>query len=412
MRDLAAEIAASMLSNRMRIALTGFSIGWGLFILIVLLGAGNGLMRGIANSFDSDTTCVIRLTPGTAQIAWNGLGPGRKTVLLPEDADILRRETKGICNRMMITNSTGQVQVDVGSKHLKTTVQGVYPGFLAYDGKKIVEGHDLTDLDIQRLEKVCLIGRQSANLLYGKGKSPIGRQVVINGISHLVVGVYDATQGTNSGHTVYAPFSTIQACYHPDRALSQIVMVASSIASKEGYDALTERIYLTLSKQKHFAPTDRAAVMCSSSFISYLQLKNVISMLQIFIWVIGLATLVAGVVGISNIMLISVKERTKELAVRRAMGAPASSIITLVLLESVIVSLVFGYTGMMAGVGLTQLLAWGLAAAGGAGLFDNPTVDFSTIMAANLIMVLAGLVAGYFPARNAVSIKLVEALQG
>ena len=135
-------------------------------------------------------------------------------------------------------------------------------------------------------------------------------------------------------------------------------------------------------------------------------------MLQLFIWVIGLATLIAGVVGISNIMLISVRERTRELAVRRAMGASASSIITLVLIESVVVSLIFGYIGMMLGIGLTQLLSWGISAAGGVGLFDHPTVSFGTVMAANLIMVLAGLIAGYFPARNAVHIKLVDALQG
>ena len=391
MRDLAAEIAASMLSNKLRIALTGFSIGWGLFILIVLLGSGNGLMNGIAESFGSDTVCMVRLSPGTAQLAWQGMNRGRKIRLTANEAALLKKR---------MGESIGQV------------TQGVYPNFLPIDGKKMVAGRDLADIDIRQGDKVCLIGQQTARLLFGKDGDAMGRMININQMPYLVVGVYDAITGTNSGHVIYAPFTTVEKSYFPAGDLSQIVVVANDINDQKAYDDFVSHLYAVLGEQLNFSPADHAAVVCESSYISYLQLKNVITMLQLFIWVIGLATLIAGVVGISNIMLISVRERTRELAVRRAMGASASSIITLVLIESVVVALIFGYIGMMLGIGLTQLLSWAISAAGGVGLFDHPTVSFATVMAANLIMVLAGLIAGYFPARNAVRIKLVDALQG
>ena len=412
MRDLAAEIAASMLSNKLRIALTGFSIGWGLFILIVLLGSGNGLMNGIAESFGSDTVCMVRLSPGTAQLAWQGMNRGRKIRLTANEAALLKKRMGESIGKVTVTNSTPSLQVDGGGMHLRTIVQGVYPNFLPIDGKKIVAGRDLADIDIRQGDKVCLIGQQTARLLFGKDGDAMGRMININQLPYLVVGVYDAITGTNSGHVIYAPFTTVEKGYFPAGDLSQIVVVANDINDQEAYDDFVDQLYAVLGEQLNFSPADHAAVVCESSYISYLQLKNVITMLQLFIWVIGLATLIAGVVGISNIMLISVRERTRELAVRRAMGASASSIITLVLIESVVVSLIFGYIGMMLGIGLTQLLSWGISAAGGVGLFDHPTVSFATVMAANLIMVLAGLIAGYFPARNAVHIKLVDALQG
>ncbi len=410
MRDLIAEIAASIRSNRLRIALTGFSIGWGLFILIVLLGSGNGIMNGITASFGADTICVMHVKAGKTQLPYSGFGKNRPITVTGEDARQLCDELGNGISKSFTCYISPSIPVRRNNLRITSVATGVQPGFITISSKKMVVGNDITPLNIMQADHVCVIGKQTQDLLFKDSVNPVGQTVVLDSIPFTVVGVYNSVMGDKSGHTVYAPYTTIRNLYAPTDSLSEMVLVANNISSEDDYNALQNKVYACLGKRLGFSPNDRSAVVCSNDFLDYLQLKVVLNLLQVFIWVIGLATLVAGVVGISNIMLISVKERTRELGVRKAMGATDSHIITLVLLESVVVSLIFGYVGMILGIGLTQLMAWVLSLTGGAGFFTNPTVGFSTVMAANLIMVVAGLVAGYVPARNAVRIKLVDAL--
>lgn len=410
MRDLISEITASICNNKLRIALTGFSIGWGLFILIVLLGTGNGLMNGIVKSFGSDTICVIRIKPGVTQLPWQGLGLSRQIRLTQNDGEAIMKILPKSVQAILPINSTEMLRATVGQKHIKTIIQGIRTDCLRYQDKHITKGRDIAPLDLQRCENVCLIGEHTAGILFSENTNPIGKKIEVGPISFLIVGVYTSDFGSNIGHTVFAPFTTIRKIFKPDGELSQLTIVAENINTEEDCDRLQMDICKILGERLHFNPEDRAAIVCNSYFLDFLQLKNVLRMLQIFIWVIGIATLIAGVVGISNIMLISVRERRRELGIRKAMGATDRSIIILVLSESVVVSLVFGYVGMMIGVGLTQFIAWILMQVGGVELFDNPTVSLTTVVVANLIMVLAGLVAGYFPARNVVQIKLIDVL--
>lgn len=410
MRDLISEISASIRSNKLRIALTGFSVGWGLFILIVLLGSGNGITNGITASFGADTICVMHVTAGKTQLPYNGYGTNRAITVTGADAERLCMELGSRVTKAFPCYTSPGVVVCTGNVHITTVATGVRTGFIGISSKKIVAGNDITQLNVQQADKVCVIGRQTQDLFFKGSVNPIGQTIVVDSIPFTVIGVYNSIFGDKSGHVVYAPYTTIRNLYAHNDSLSELALVASNINSEQDYNALQDDVYGFLGKRLGFSPTDRSAIVCSNDFLDYLQLKTVLTMLRVFIWIIGLATLVAGVVGVSNIMLISVKERTRELGVRKAMGATDSHIITLVLLESVAVSLIFGYVGMILGVGLTQLLAWILAMAGGVGFFDNPTVGFSTVMVANLIMVVAGLVAGYVPARNAVRIKLVDAL--
>ncbi len=410
MRDLISEISASIRSNKLRIALTGFSIGWGLFILIVLLGSGNGIMHGITASFGADTICVMHVKAGKTQLPYSGFGKNRPITVTGEDAQLLCGELGSSITKAYTCYTSPSASVSRGNAHINTVATGSQTGFLDINSKKIVAGNDITQLNIRQADKVCVIGRQTQDLLFRDSVSPVGQTIFLDSIPFKVVGVYNSATGDKSGHTVYAPYTTIRNLYARNDSLSELVLVANNISSEDDYNALQDKVCGFLGKRLGFSPNDRSAIVCSNDFLDYLQLKNVLTILQVFIWVIGLATLVAGVVGISNIMLISVKERTRELGVRKAMGATDAHIITLVLLESVVVSLIFGYVGMILGIGLTQLLAWIIVMTGGAGFFDNPTVGFTTVLAANLIMVIAGLVAGYVPARNAVRIKLVDAL--
>ncbi len=410
MRDLIFEISASIRSNKLRIALSGFSIGWGLFILIVLLGSGNGIMNGITATFGADTICVMHVKAGKTQLPYSGFGKNRTITIKGSDAELLCSELGASVTKDFTCYTSPSISVSRGNVHINTVVTGAQTGFLDISSKKIVAGNDITPLNIRQADKVCVIGRQTQNVLFKDSVSPVGQTIVVDSIPFTVIGVYNSSMGNSSGHTVYAPYTTIRDLYARNDSLSELVLVANNINSEDDYNALQDKVYGFLGKRLCFSPNDRSAIVCSNDFLDYLQLKNVLTMLQVFIWVIGLATLVAGVVGISNIMLISVKERTRELGVRKAMGATDAHIITLVLLESVVVSLIFGYVGMILGIGLTQLLSWLIAMSGGAGFFDNPTVGLTTVLAANLIMVIAGLVAGYVPARNAVRIKLVDAL--
>lgn len=412
--DIFAEVATSMSRNKLRIALTGFSIAWGIFMLIILLGAGNGLLHGMMHNFSGSATNVVRLWPGRTSQAYKGV-PRYHAIRFDADlVDYLYRRFPDIIEAVEPRVSAG-CRVTYGQDYVTTSINGFSPTGLAIGGYHIVAGRTINDLDIRERRKVCLLNSNTLPTLF-RGEEAVGRWVNIYGIPFLVVGVYEDVQrrGGND-HTVYAPLTTVAAIFKPDGYYSNLQLLVRNLESGAANEAFNQQLRAAIGERKGFAPDDRSAVWLWNAYENYIQAQSIFRGLGIFIWAIGLATLIAGVVGISNIMLITVKERTREFGIRKAIGASPRSIVGLVLLESVGITMLFGYIGMLAGIGVTQVAASitdasAAASSGDSTIFLNPTVDLGIVLAANGVMILAGIIAGYVPARRAVKIKPVEAL--
>lgn len=410
MNELLREVFAVMRNNKTRLLLTGFAMGWGLFILMVMIGSGNGVTRGVAASFGTDTICTLYLTPGKTSMAWKGYNPQREISLHADDADAISHFFGKEIRSLSIQSTSPSIEVTANAHSITTSITGCQIGDCVQDAYTLTKGRDFTPVDMERHSLVCLIGQQTADILFGKDSSPLGCSIFANGTCFRIVGIYDSSFGYGSGHIIYAPYTTCMDYFVPDKKLSRIIVVADNVNNQDELESFKERMYSFMAERHAFNPKDKFAMGCNSYTDQYFQLKTVLDMINLFIWIVGLATLISGVVGISNIMIIGIKERTREFGVRLAMGASDHSIIALVLTESVIISVIFGYIGMMLGVGLTQLIAFALESVGNVSYFKNPTVDFWVLVVSLLIMVIAGLLAGFIPARQAVRLKLVDAL--
>lgn len=407
MRDLLREVLTSIKSNKQRIALTGFSIGWGMFILVVLLGSAGGLQRGLYRTLHLDMPQRLILSTGNTSIPWKGMPTDRRVQLTTEHAKALASQHfNHVVDIYPVFNQS--VQVSHQEQYVKTGLTGCTPGYIGVQYNRIVSGRDIDLTDMEENRKVCVLTSRMSKEMFGSEKA-IGKRLSIDGISFLVVGECASLYENDNTLGAYAPLSTTMSIYSPkDPSLSMMEVSYSGIEDISESEQLTTSIRQFLSPLVGCSAKDNKALVISNKFEGLMSMVKMLSYLGIFVWIIGLATLLAGIVGVSNIMLITVRERTRELGVRRAMGASQLNIVSLVLIESVIITMIFGYIGMMLGIGLTQLLS---AAIGDMiPVFNNPTVQFGAVLGCNAIMILAGIVAGYVPARRAVTIKLVDAL--
>lgn len=395
-----------MKSNRLRIALTGFSIAWGMFILVVLLGSSGGFQRGIFKTFHLDIDQIVRITVGKTVLAWNGMDKDRQLKLNMSDAIAIEQShiqhIKQVC-----PTASQSLMVSVANNHITLPVEGCNDNYLCVDYRTLIAGRDFNKNDLKERTKVCIINTRLAKQLF-QDKDPIGQLVTIGNLAFTVVGICESTLGSDMTLAAYIPLPTMLAIFRPSGTINGINLIVDDLESVEHNEHLERELHDLLAARLGCSPEDNKGITVSNSYEQILSTKTMIAAIGVFVWIIGIATLIAGIVGVSNIMLITIKERTRELGVRKAMGASNEHIISLVLLESVIITIIFGYIGMMLGVGLTQLLDSSLGSA--FPMFQNPTVDFWPIIMCNVIMVIAGLIAGYVPAKRAVSIKLVEAL--
>lgn len=410
MRDIIDEVLASMQSNKTRIALTGFSIGWGIFILIVLLGAGNGLLKGMMSNFSDATDNIYTITPGRTTLLHAGHERGRIISFTPEDTVWISNTFPQQVTQIAVALSD-TTHLAFGKVNTQATIDGQTLGFEKVEHIKVIEGRLLNATDLESMRKVCVISESIADVLFRNVKQRVGQTILVGKVPFLVIGIYSPNMDIGGTiRTVYAPYTTVQKLFCNDNKLSKISLITRSLDDMSSNRAFETQLRNGLARMKEYSPADQTAINLSSDYEAYLNTINILNGIYLFIILIGLATLVSGVVGVSNIMLIAVKERTRELGVRKAMGASNEYIVTLVILESVIITIVFGYIGMILGVGLTQLLSSALSAMGGSGIFGAPTVGLGVIFAANAVMVLAGIIAGYVPAKKAISCKLVDAL--
>lgn len=417
MFDIWQEIYSTIKRNKMRTLLTGFAVAWGIFMLIVLLGAGNGLIHAFEKSASERAMNSIKIFPGWTTKAYDGLKEGRNIQLDNKD---LNSTATNFTDNVISAGATvrqNNVNVSFGSEYVNLTLFGVFPDYTAVETVKSAGGRFVNDIDIRERRKTIVLHKKSAEILFGKTKTePIGQFVNAGGVAFQVVGLYD-DQGDKDSNEAYMPFSTLQTIYNKGDKLNNIIFTTKNMDTEVANKAFEKRYRRQLASNHRFDPSDDSAIWIWNRFTQYLQQQTATSILRTAIWVIGLFTLLSGIVGVSNIMLITVKERTREFGIRKALGAKPSSILWLIIIESVAITTMFGYIGMVAGIGATEWMnaSFGTQTMdngmGSATVFLNPTVDISIAIQATLTLIVAGTLAGFFPARKAVSIRPIEALR-
>ena len=411
MRELLIEVFAAMKGNRMRIALTGFSIGWGIFILIVLISSGRGLINGMYYNFREYNVGVVTVTPGLTSQPFEGRSQGRTVHLYEEDAAALQ-QLLGDTVTKAIPVVSHAVQASCGEEYVNTVVDGYAPGYAIAPNIRIVAGRDINDLDMMQQRKVCVIPKVLKNMFFRNDTTvAVGQKLLLNGISFQIIGVYEPVLATNSTRAIVAPLSTVKRIWRPDGELSRLFLQTALLTTTDLNRQFNAHVIGHLAARKDFAPTDKKAIKIDNRYERPVLISNIMDVLTIFVAIVGLATLMSGMVGVSNIMLISVKERTREMGIRRAVGAKTRHIVALVLAESVVISVIFGYVGMMVGVGLMELMAWISEKTGNIDTFSDPTIEVSHAVEITLIMVVVGLIAGYVPAKQAAGIRLTVAME-
>ncbi len=400
------EILDTVRKNKLRTILTGFSVAWGILMLVVLLGSGQGLSRGVEYGFRDDATNSIWVRSGQTSVPYQGLRPGRTVQFTNDDYDAIRGGVKGvehITSRFFIRGNLTVVYRGFSSSF---DVRAVHPDHEFLEKTIITEGRFLNPFDITDHRKVAVIGERVSAQLF-KGRKALGEYIDIKGVPFRVVGIFTDEGGESEQEKIYLPISTAQRTFSGANRVAMMMMTVGD-ASVDESKAIAEDLKQRIAERHDFDPNDARAVFISNAVVQFQRFVNLMGGIRAFVWVIGIGTLLAGVVGVSNIMMIAVKERTKEIGIRKALGATPFSVLSLVLKEAILVTGVSGYFGLVAGVALLEAMSKGL---GESDFFRNPEVDIGVAISATVLLIVAGAAAGFIPARRAAAIRPVEALR-
>lgn len=414
MRDLLQEILSTVMRNKLRTVLTGLSVAWGIFILIVLLGAGNGLIHAFELNSGNVVMNSVKVYPGTTTKPWQGMQEGRNVELEQEDCRLTAVRFPDNIMEVGATVSQNAVDITYGKDHVSITLEGVMPSLVQIEGIKLVEGRFINQLDMQENRKVMVLHKKTVEMLFPR-ESALGKMIKVNGLAFKVVGIYDDQNFFSP--SVYVPYNTLSLLYAKGNLVDNLMFTTRGLTDEKTNDRFEDDFRTMLAHRHQFDASDNGAVWIWNRFTQYLQQQQATSILHIAIWVIGIFTLISGIVGVSNIMLITVRERTHEFGIRKALGASPFSILRLIIAESVLITTFFGYVGMVAGILATEymdrLFGQQTVDVGvfSATVFHNPTVDISVAIQATLTLIIAGTLAGFFPARKAVMIRPIEALR-
>lgn len=404
--DALHEIFATLQRNKLRTTLTALSVAWGMLMLVVLLGAGRGLENGAAYEFRDDAVNSLFLYPGKTSRPFGGRGPGREVRLMNDDYAALARNFSSIDHISARFYMWGEFTVSYGAKHSAFDVRGVHPGHQYLEKTIITRGRFLNEADLDERRKVCVIGSRVVDFLFGRQEA-LGEYLMIKGLSYKVVGVFEDVGGEAELKKIYVPITTAQLIYNQPGRVHQIMFTIGD-ASLEDSKSLARRVTEFMAERKGVSPDDRQAMRIQNNVEQFQRVNGVFVWIRAFVWIVGLGTLLAGVVGVSNIMLISVKERTREIGIRKALGATPASIISLVVGEAVLITSVAGYAGLTAGTLVVELCGRYLK---NVPYLRDPDVDLRVALIAAGVLVLCGALAGFFPARHAAKISPMEALR-
>lgn len=411
-RDNWQEIFATIKKNKLRTFLTMLGVFWGIFMLVIMLGSGNGLRNGILKEFAGTATNSFFVWAQQTTKAYKGMKPNRGFNYNLADAEALKQlpDLDVVSPINQLGGHEGTNNVVRGLKTAASEIQACYPNIAKISDIKISQGRFINELDIKEKRKICVIGPRVVEMLFNKSDKIIGDYIRINGVYFKIVGITSVTSGGHEGREqaqrINIPFTTFQNAFNYGDIVGWF-----AIKSKENIPAVvSEEKVMALLKERHkIAPDDLKAIGHWNMEVEYNKLKGLFTGIEILIWIVGIGTLLAGVIGISNIMLIVVKERTKEIGVKRALGAVPSQVIGQIVLEAVFLTSISGYFGLIIGIGILEALNSAIGSSGE--MFTNPTVDLSVAIKALIVLIVSGALAGLIPAGKAASIKPVEALR-
>jgi putative ABC transport system permease protein len=410
------EIYTALASNKLRTFLTAFGVFWGIFMLMVMLGSGHGLESGVTRDFDDGATNSFFVWTRSTSIPYRGLPANRSFELENGDIDAVRRnvpEAKVVAPRNQLRGFGSGNNVMRGTNGGAFNVMGDYPEIREIQSVRIDRGRFLNHLDLERDRKVAVIGTRVYQVLFEEGEDPIGKDIRVNGVYFMVVGTFRTSQSGDQAdrdtQTVYVPFTTFQRAFNYGNHVGWFAITSQDDVPASVAEA---KVIAFLAKRHRVSPDDERAFGHFNLEEEYNQIQGLFLGIRTLIWIVGIGTLAAGVIGVSNIMLVIVRERTHEIGVRRALGATPWSVMGQVLLEAIILTSIAGYLGMMAGtIGMDVLSSFMSSSGADTGMFRNPTVSVGNAVQALLVVILAGSLAGLMPARRAVALTPVQALR-
>jgi len=402
------EIFSTISKNRLRTFLTGFAVAWGIFMLIILLGSGNGLENGVREEFKGGALNGIWISSGVTSIQYKGLKTGREIQFTDQDYDQIKNTIHGydhISARLFL----GSVLVSNNREYGNFFVSPSHPDYGYIKELLTLQGRFLNQIDIRECRKVAAISEKvKAQLFKGKDSIALEKYINIQGVPFKVIGVFrDFGRGDNEQKRIYIPITTAQKVFYGSNVINQISFTTGA-ATPEEADAMLQKAKLTLARLHTFSPDDPRAIDIMNKSEDVRRFNALFSGIRLFIWVIGIGTIIAGIVGVSNIMMISVNERTKEIGIRKTLGATPASIIGMVMQEAILITGFSGYIGLVLGVGLLELISKNIPPSD---FFRNPEANFAIAVGATLLLIVAGGAAGLFPALKASSIRPIEALR-
>ena len=417
MRELIKEIWSTSKRNKLRTSLTGFAVAWGIFMLIFLLGAGNGLINAQLQQSTRFLANSMRVFPGETSKAYKGLKEGRSITL--NDRDILiSNQTYGqyvddVGGRLEQNN----VNINYGDNYVASqSLVGVVPTHPKIDKTELIAGRFINEIDMKEQRKNVVLSRSQAKELCKDYRSLVGKNVKISNLNFQVVGIYKDDESRNNTDAFIA-YSTIKTIYAKGDDAGSLEFTIKNLKTQEDNEQFEKNYRASINNNHQAAPDDDRTIWLWNRYMDNIQMNQGIAIMQTALWIVGLFTLLSGIVGVSNIMLITVKERTREFGVRKAIGAKPWSILKLIITESIIITSFFGYIGMVCGVAANEIMDatighttvdTGLFKAA---MFVNPTVGLGTCIGATIAIVIAGTIAGLIPAIKAARIRPIEALR-
>jgi len=404
------EIFETMGKNKLQTVLTMVSVFFGIFILVILVGFSSGIEKGVKSQFEEDATNRISIRTRRTTKEYKGLNPGRLIQLRNSDFEEINEKYEDNIEYKTSLFSIWRGQIVYKGEIGNYRVEGAYPDQQFIENESMVSGRFLNNKDLDEIKKVAIIGNQIKEDLFKK-IDPIGEYIEISGINFIVVGVYSDPGGRREESRVFIPLTTAQQVFN---AGDKVRSLAYTVKMSDDFDeavalsmAMTESIENDIKSKHIIAPDDRSAVRVNNTLEEAKKIYSLIATISYVFWFVGIGTIIAGVVGVSNIMLIVVKERTKEIGIRKALGALPSSIIGMILQEAVFITAFAGFLGLFAGVGLLELVSPMVES----DFIKEPQVDFKTAIITVVILIIAGGLAGFIPARRAANIRPIEALR-
>jgi len=399
------EIFETIRKNKLRTVLSGFTIAFAILLFTLLFGVGNGLLNTFKREFAKDSMLSIYIHSGFTTKPYKGLQSGRRIEFKNEDLNYLIGEFDdkmlGISPRII-----RQLQASYKGEQNSYQVRAVYPSYQVLESAEMIKGRFINMLDLKRSSKIIVIGRMVEKDLFGT-KNAMGKDIILGGISYKVVGVFSDPGGDSDERYIYTPFTSFQKLYGNTDVVQTFGLTYNPEMSVDEAITFGNLIQRKMKERHSIAPNDQRAIRVQNYAEGNRNVSGMMFGLNVIIMFIGIGTLIAGIIGISNIMVYIVKERTKELGIRKALGAKPSSIIGMIMMESIFITALSGYFGLLLGTTILKLLGDSLEQY----FIVNPSVDSSVVIGATVMLILAGTIAGYLPAKRAARIKPIVALR-